>query len=375
MPDSDQKRNLHVKSFFATSVQEAIRQAREELGPDALLLSSREAPAEARHLGSYEVVFGGWAQLPGGPGNSSSPSDLEAIRQRMDQIQRQLASALPSPNWQQPRTWMVEQALIAADVSPELAREIAAAAALRAGRHSVLPISGARASDALDGGSLAAEVAAEIAARFEVSPELGRVTALVGPPGCGKTTTLVKLAVAGGLVAGRPVRLISTDAYRIGGAEQLRTYAAILGASFQAVEGTTALAHAIETAPTESLVLIDTPGWSAPILKDLGGELAAFLSSRQDIDTHLVLTASMRLADLRQISDQYAVFRPAKLIFTRLDETTSCVSAFCEAVRQARPLSFFSDGQAVPEDLEEASKQRVAESLVRQLPQSMQAVA
>ena len=70
------------------------------------------------------------------------------------------------------------------------------------------------------------------------SPELGRVTALVGPPGTGKTTTLVKLADLVRNGGGRAVRLISADTQRIGGAEQLRTYAAILGVPFQSVEST-----------------------------------------------------------------------------------------------------------------------------------------
>ncbi len=90
------------------------------------------------------------------------------------------------------------------------------------------------------------EAIAEIEARFEVAPSVGRITALVGPPGSGKTTTIVKLAVTQAIAGGNPVRLISADTHRIGGAEQLRTYAAILGVPFQAVENTTALAHAIE---------------------------------------------------------------------------------------------------------------------------------
>src|SRR6266542_3754060 len=48
---------MHIKSYFAASVQAAIEQARRELGPDALIMNTREAPPEARHAGGYEVVF------------------------------------------------------------------------------------------------------------------------------------------------------------------------------------------------------------------------------------------------------------------------------------------------------------------------------
>ena len=159
-----------------------------------------------------------------------------------------------------------------------------------------------------------AAAADEIASRFEVKPEIGRITALVGPPGSGKTTTLVKLAVNECLKLGRAVRLVSTDTLRIGAADQLRTYATILGVPFQAVESTVALAQLIDSTPANTWMLIDTPGFSAALQQELGGELAQFLSGRQDIDTHLILTASMERADLRSVTDRFQCFSPNKVI-------------------------------------------------------------
>ena len=266
----------------------------------------------------------------------------------------------------------VAQSLIDAGVEPALAREIEAEARQRAGLAPGLP---GRPAPVHGPQSPMLAAAEEMSASFAVAPEINRVTALVGPPGCGKTTTLVKIAIAQGLALGRPVRLISTDTQRVGGAEQLRTYAAILGTPFQAVESIAALAHAIEAAPPATLVLIDTPGYSAAMLPDLSGDLAAFLGRRQDIDTHLVLTASMRLEDLYKTAELYDGFRPAKLLFTRLDEASSLAAVFCLAVRRNLPLSFLSTGQSVPEDLEAATKERIVESLVRQLPSTLEAAA
>ena len=373
MPAADRTQHLYVKSFFAPSVQEAIEQAQAELGPDALLLNSREAQPEARYLGAYEVVFGGCPEPAATPTGGLAPTGMDEIRKQMEQIHGLLTRMTPGP-WP-PKASLVEQALVSADLDPNLAREIADAAKVRAGRRSILPISGPRESAISDEAALISDVAAEIAGRFEVNSELGRITALVGPPGSGKTTALVKLAVTYGVAEGKPVRLICMDTHRIGGADQLRTYASILGAGFQAAESGAALAHAIDTAPPEALVLIDTPGYSAPLLRDYGSELATILSHRQEIDTHLVLTASMQPAALRSLSELYAVFHPAKLLLTRLDETNSCAAAFCEAVLQGKPLSFFGTGQAVPEDLEPVSKQRVVDSLVRELPRTLRAVA
>lgn len=384
------KLSTFVKSFFAESVQGAMEQARVELGTDALLLNSREAPPEARHLGDYEVVF---AASPQPPAPSATPeplpaSEVKALQRQVEEIREMLGRMTSSAATQRSPTEVVSQPLIDAGVEPDLAREIEDKARQRVARRSGSPVRPKPAvrkrrtaigspspTAGLDAQNLLMAAAEEISARFEIAPEIGRVTALVGPPGCGKTTTLVKLAITQGLSHGRAVRLISTDTQRIGGTEQLRTYAAILGAQFQAVESTAALAHAIESAPPSALVLIDTAGYSAAMLSDMGGDLAAFLSRRQDIDTHLVLTASMRLEDLYKTTRLYDGFRPAKVLFTRVDEASSLAGVFCVAARRNIPVSFLAAGQSVPEDLEPATKERIVESLVRQLPSAMEAAA
>jgi flagellar biosynthesis protein FlhF len=177
------------------------------------------------------------------------------------------------------------------------------------------------------------------------------------------------------LAAGKAVRLVSIDTHRIGGAAQLETYAAILEVPFQAVDTPEALAQAIDFAPDNTILLIDTPGYSASLLAELGSGLASLLARRQEIDTHLVLTASMRPEALRQAADLYGAFRPSKLLFTHLDEATSYASMFCEAARRELPLSFFATGQSVPEDLEPAEVRGIVDSLVWQLPNTLQATA
>jgi len=376
MPVTEKTQQLYVKSFFAASVREAMERARQELGPEALLLNTREAPPEARHMGEYEVVFGSGR----GPVAEASPAapavaGVDDLRQRMDEIRALLTRMAPASSYFRDCRAPVEQALVEAGVETALAREIAEAVRQRIARSAVREIARPRSAPEWDAETLALETTEEIRGRFEVRPEIGRIAAFVGPPGAGKTTALVKLAVKQGLAAGRAVRILSIDTQRIGAAEQLRTYAAILGVAFQAVESTGALAQAIDSSPSNALVLIDTPGCSAALLRELGSELAGFLASRQDIDTHLVLTASMRAADLQAAADLFEPFRPSKLLFTRLDETSSCAAVFCEAARRQKPLSFFGTGQLIPEDLEPACRERVTESLARQLPETFRAVA
>ena len=377
MASTDCNSRLFVKSYFAASVVEAMERARVELGADALLLNTREAPPEARHLGECEVVFGVRPQLAvAAIGASEATVDPVAdLRQRMKELRQRVRRLAPASDQKPERPTGLVEELSKAGVTPALAAEIDSAVQQRLRGRGVVQIGRPKSVPAWRTEDLVRETVAELESRFEVAPEIGRITALVGPPGAGKTSTLVKLAIQRGLAAQRPVRLLSVDHYRIAAAEQLRTYATILSVPFSLAETTAALAQAIGAAPPEALILIDTPGYTAASIEESGQDLAAFLRGRRDIDTHLVLTASMRQADLQRTVDLFQAFRPAKLLFTRLDETDSTGTMFCEAARTGKPLSCFSTGQLIPEDIEPATKTRVSAFLARELPQAFEAVA
>jgi flagellar biosynthesis protein FlhF len=257
-------------------------------------------------------------------------------------------------------------ALTAAEVSGDLAREIAQAAGDRSNSNRVPP---GRTVQRTDGPAFQRALMEEISSRFTADATLGRspaqprIVALVGPPGSGKTTTLVKLAVNYGLAARRPVLLLSMDTYRVAAADQLRSYAAILGVGFQLLETVSALAQAIEENRGKELIFIDTPGLAYGDLED-SETLAHFLATRGDIDTHLVLPASMKAADLSRMVDAFEILRPRHLLFTKLDETGSYGPIFSEASRSGKSLSFFTAGQRIPEDLEAASTERVLDLLL-----------
>ncbi len=371
---------MKIKSYYSRSVEDAMAAARQEMGAEAMLVNSRKTPIEARHLGEYEVVFAltGSSDSPQEaslllagdappPLNTSSDRvslEVAELKKELEGMRRAI-----SRNTYAPAQWVgVSQdisdayaALSSAEVSPDLAREIVQAAGSRV-NGSRVPAS--RVPTRVDGAAFQRAIVEELRSRFTADASLGRpgaqprIVALVGPPGSGKTTTLVKLAVNYGLSARKPVLLLSADTHRVAAADQLRSYASILGVGFQLLETVGALAQAIEENRGKELILIDTPGLATAELAD-ADHLARFLSTRSDIDTHLVLSASMKPADLARMVDAFAVLRPDRLLFTRLDETTSYGPIFSEAARTAKPLSFFCAGQRIPEDLEAASRERV----------------
>ncbi len=355
---------MTLRSFFGTGIKAALDQARMEMGPEAMLVSSRPAPPEARHLGDYEVVVASerpefaLAPPPAAGPPEGLASGMAQLEKKLDQVAAAISRAVLGPA---PRAWAAEvpeacKVLLANEVDTELVREIAARL-------------GALGPD-VPRAELDLALRAEVAGRLKVDATLGRpegrprVVALAGPCASGKTTTLVKLAVRYGLGMHRPVHIISMDSYRVAASEQLRSYATILGVGFQALETAAALSQALEEHGNKDLILIDTPGYGPRDL-DAAQDLARYLASRPDIDTHLVLTASMRSADVSRVVDRFEAFRPAKLLFAKLDETGTFGPMLNQVVRTGKPLSFLADGQQIPEDLEPATAERVLDLLTR----------
>ena len=355
---------MTLKSFFGTGIKAALDQARMEMGPEAMLVSSRPAPPEARHLGDYEVVVATTdrpepaAALARGDRPEPFANGIAQLEKKLDQVAAAISRATLGESAREgaPEVSQACAVLVRNEVDPDLVGQIA-------GRLRAL---GSDASPA----ELDLALRAEVAGRLKVDATLGRpdgrprIVALAGPCASGKTTTLVKLAVRYGLGMHRPVHIISMDSYRVAASEQLRSYSAILGIGFQALETTGALAQALEEHSNKDLVLIDTPGFG-PRDFDASEDLARFLASRPDIDTHLVLTASMRSADLSRVVDRYEGFRPAKLLFAKLDETGTFGPILNLVVRTGKPVSFLAAGQQIPEDLEPATGERVLDLLTR----------
>ena len=365
---------MRLKSYYSGTVEGAIAQARKELGDDVMLVHSRRTAPEFAHLGAYEVVFAiacgvavkppaaadaaepGHQAPPPAPKPGLSPSSFafSDFRRELTQLAVSLEDSAEGIPLDSVSRLLTEQG-VDSELIFELLREVK--------RHVM--------NGGMNEEKLLALLVHEMESRIRVeasmteSGPLAKVVALIGPPGCGKTTTLIKLAARFGLSSPRPCLLISADNFRIGSSDQLRSYAAILGVGFDTAVTPVALSQMIEEHKNKSLILIDTPGLSNAELDDYD-EWARFFSSREDIEKHLILSASMKNADLSYVVDRYRMFGPDKLLFTKLDETATQGAIWNEAARTGLPLSYWTTGQRIPEDLAEASKSELLDAMFKQ---------
>jgi flagellar biosynthesis protein FlhF len=369
---------VRLKTYFAGTVEAAMSLAGKELGPEAMLLGSRQAPAEAGRPGEYEVTFGVAPEnvareltaTPAPPAWENIRRELLDLRKQMERTAEAVtrSQAISAGLASHPETAEYLAILLDAGLPVELARDLLERVRPHLGRTGNAWERRAGFAAVNDRDRFCKLVAGELESAIGVDPTLGKpaasncVVALVGPAGCGKTTTLVKLAASYGMKARRPVQILSMDTYRIAAAEQLRCYASILGVGFQVIDTPRAMSQALEEHKGKEMILIDTPGIGAGD-SEVGEDLSMVFSSHPEIDVHLVLPATMKSEDLQSATRRFAPLGATKLIFTRVDEAASLGSVAGEAIRAELPVSFLCDGQQIPEDLHEAEARRLVETL------------
>ena len=192
-----------------------------------------------------------------------------------------------------------------------------------------------------------------------------RVVAFFGPTGVGKTTSIAKLAARLALQQKKKVVLMTTDGYRIGAIEQLRSYAGLMGIPFRFVDQVAELPKAIEENTQRDYILIDTAGHGPRDLESMRA-LASFLKESEFIERHLVLSAATKSSDMRETMDRFEMCCPDHLLFTKLDETSTPGPILNELVRTQKSFSYYSNGQRVPDDLHVVPRDRIIDIVLKQ---------
>ena len=390
---------MEVKTYRARSMQDALQLVRDELGPDAAVLHTRELRGglfqRLRGVRQVEVTASAGVNVPSRFGESADPEEvIPRIEPRPDAIpvpdsprvppahehdyrakfrddlkcqlnslqsmvedlchQRERSSSPELPE----SLFLLFTDLIDAEVSEELARELIERVRQGAAR-----------GDLEDTVLLKARIARMIEEEIDVTgpivvtPGQRRLVALVGPTGVGKTTTIAKLAGNFHLRDRRRVGLITVDTYRIAAVEQLRTYADIIDLPMEVVSTPREMRQAVERLADLDLILMDTAGRS-PRDEVKIQELTCMLTEAEADEVHLVLSSVSSVENMKKTARQFADVGVTSLVLTKLDEATG-LGNLVPLMRSCRlPLSYVTNGQNVPDDIAAADRRRLTRSIL-----------
>ena len=207
--------------------------------------------------------------------------------------------------------------------------------------------------------------------RLESAPTMGtkKVMMLVGPTGVGKTTSIAKLAARYSYLMEKKykVGLVVLDTYRIGAVEQLMQYARMMKLGIETVVDPIDFPTALNSLRHCDYILIDTMG-SSPYDKGKIEKIYECLEANDTefhVDVVLVMPSSIKYEDLQATYDNFATLNIDTMMFTKLDETRGFGNIFSLAYETKKPISYFSVGQEVPEDLVRASSDFLVECLLQ----------
>ena len=408
---------MKVKTFHALTMQDALRAIKEELGPDAIILSAKQVREGGRLLKAFnrpvlEVMAASDQDIQRSPQSTEKvqhdalarrPSNAEAesaatfqqTLQGMLKANRETTaptvgrSVSLKPSAVQVKPIRLHHLHSVVNELGRLLEDLSRADDRSIGNQSSPTLVGLRRSlveqgmnpstvDLLlkeackteqadgpcDDESMRRALQREIATRVRTSGPLLKgtgtpaISLLIGPSGAGKTAAVAKLASYYRREQRRSVALITFDMYRETAVEQLRRYAKIVGVPFACALSARQVHEGLRRHTRVDLVLIDMPG-----IGPADVALAKELQQRfplEAVTTHLVLPASSREQELCRITRSLSDLPKLHLLFTKLDETESCGTIF-EVAQQTRvPLSYWSIGRRVPGDLEVASSERLA---------------
>ncbi|OZI11547.1 flagellar biosynthesis protein FlhF [Bacillaceae bacterium SAS-127] len=185
---------------------------------------------------------------------------------------------------------------------------------------------------------------------------------IVGPTGVGKTTTLAKMAANSVLEEGKKVAFISTDTYRIAAINQLKTYADLLKVPMHVVYKAEDFTEAINQLEDYDTIYIDTAGRNYRDEKYVK-ELKSMISFEEEVESYLVMALTSKENDLKEIIDKFSLISIEKFIFTKMDETKTHGTLLNLMCHFQKGVAFITNGQNVPDDLMEVDAETIVDMM------------
>ena len=196
--------------------------------------------------------------------------------------------------------------------------------------------------------------------------ELRNVFVFVGPTGSGKTTTLAKLAILSKLIYSANTLLISADTHKVGGSDQLQTFASIAGIPFRSAYNANDIAKIISEEQDRDFIFIDTTGRSHKNAEHIS-ELSDYIRASNCNHLYLVLSATASKNNLDETIKQFSKLNLGSIVVTKIDEL-SISGELLEVLRKYFfPVSYFSVGQEIPDDIEPATAELLANLILSEM--------
>lgn len=282
---------MQIKRFEAEQMQDALKEVKRVLGPDAIILSTKTIkPVPGRHgYGRKKTVEVVAAVDRNPPLPSNDIAFRDPTRETPPFLQQLLSTGL-TPGFVQGLLKDIPEKAAGESSVSEVLREYVQYKVMEA-----VDVTG----PAMDG---------------------RRIWGFIGPSGVGKTTTMAKLAAHFSLKARKKITLVTLDTFRIGGVDQLKTYAAILNVPLEIASRPEELKMIIERHKDRDFLLIDTAGRSPSDSRHLE-EMKRLLTVHPDVENHLLLSATTKESDMTKIVQRFSCVPIKSYIFTKLDET------------------------------------------------------
>ncbi len=357
---------MKIRRFFDKDSRGAMAQVRIELGPDAVILSNKKIGGQVELVAAIdldETAIDSGAALSTQDFEESQhvpgvdAATLSDLQRELGNLRSMIEGKLSHMSWQD----MAKQPSSKAALQARLSK-LGLSRSLRGVISDLLPAQG----DLDTHWKLALELLSSRIGEMREDSLIndGGIVALMGSTGVGKTTTIAKLAARFVQRHGRKqVALVTTDCYRIGGQEQLQTFANYLGVPMSVATNGPELKSVLDRLSPRKLILIDTAGMSQRDVR-LYDQFTTLNSVGYDIDTYVVLSATAQARALREVVNVFGQNALAGAIITKVDESVGLGGVLDVVIESCLKLAYVSHGQKVPEDLIPARTSSLIEKAV-----------
>jgi len=371
---------MKIKKFIANSMPEAMRQIKDQLGNDAIILNSKEVKSAGLFglFGRKQIEV--TAMLDDNIPKATKPQKNQSLRPRTTQMSnrsekgngnedrilaeiKHLQSILTKETSQTdsnfpPMLNHVYDYLINQEVDGKIAFHIV---------QSILNEAKQNDLDRENIHQLLRKNIDQSLSKISYAniDQKSKVLHFVGPTGVGKTTTIAKVAANSMLHNQRSVAFITADTYRIAAIEQLKTYATILDVPIEVVYSPEDYKKALQKFSSYDLIFVDTAGRNYREERYINELKQFILTPDVPTQTFLVLSLTAKHADITDVYEQFKKINIEQVIYTKLDETESYGSLLNLAINEGVGIAYLTNGQNVPDDLLMPDQTTITDLLLR----------